>query len=97
MPGYLVACVTWHDAESPRRYGDLVVDSLKPYGGKYLARGAPAAQLEGETPPKRLAIVEFPTPEAAQAWHASREYAPAFKIRQENATTHWVIVMNGAD
>jgi uncharacterized protein (DUF1330 family) len=97
MPGYLVACVTWHDDESPRKYGDLVVDSLKPYGGKYLARGAPAAQLEGEHPPKRLAIVEFPTAEAAQEWHASKEYVPASKIRKENATTHWVIVMDGAD
>ena len=97
MPGYLVACITWHDTESPRTYGNLVIESLRPYGGKYLARGAPVAQLEGEDAPKRLAIVEFPTPEAAQKWHASSEYAPALKIRQQNATTHWIVVMGGME
>jgi len=97
MPGYLVACITWHDTESPRIYGDIVGESLRPYGGKYLARGAPVAALEGEKVPKRLAIVEFPTVEAAQKWHASREYAPAVKIRQENATTHWIALMDGME
>ena len=47
--------------------------------------------------PKRLAIVEFPTVEAAQKWHASREYEPAVKIRQENATTNWIILMDGME
>jgi uncharacterized protein (DUF1330 family) len=95
MPGYLVACVTWHDSESPRTYGNLVLESFRPYGGKYLVRGAPVAELEGENKPKRLAIVEFPTAEAAKKWHASSEYAAASKIRQENATTHWIVIMDG--
>jgi len=59
-----------------------------------LLSSLPVAAPEGEKVPKRLAIVEFPTVEAAQKWHASREYAPAVKIRQEHATTHWIVLMD---
>ncbi len=76
MSAYLIACVQWHDPDATAAYGKLVVDSMQPYGGKYLARGAPAAALEGDQAPKRLAIVEFPTVAHARQWHASPEYAP---------------------
>jgi uncharacterized protein (DUF1330 family) len=29
-----------------------------------------------------MVLVEFPSLEAARAWHASPEYAPALRIRQ---------------
>ena len=43
---------------------------------------------------QRLAIVEFPSAEAARLWHSSEAYAPARKIREKNATTHWIVVMD---
>jgi uncharacterized protein (DUF1330 family) len=95
MSAYLVACVQWHNPAATAAYGKLVVDSMLPFGGKYLARGAPAATLEGDQAPKRLAIVEFPTAEQARQWHASPEYAPVRKIRDEHATTFWILIMDG--
>ncbi len=95
MAAYLVACIEWHDHDAIDAYGGIVRGSLAPYGGKYLARGSPFAELEGTAPPKRLAVVEFPTAQAAREWHASAAYAPARKIRDENATTHWVVIVDG--
>jgi len=93
MACYLVASVKWNDADAALRYYHLVLDSLKPFNGKYLARGTPVATLEGDEAPARLAILEFPTPEAVSRWHESEEYAPARKVRESFAETHWIVVM----
>ena len=93
MAGYLVASVKWNDADAATRYYQMVLDSLRPFNGKYLARGAPAATLEGKEAPARLAVIEFPTPEHASRWHESAEYAPARKVRERFAETHWIVVM----
>lgn len=93
MAGYVVASVKWNDADAASRYYHLVVDSLKPFNGKYLARGAPVATLEGGSAPARLAILEFPTAERAGRWHESEEYASARKVRERFAETYWIVVM----
>jgi uncharacterized protein (DUF1330 family) len=82
VAGYLVACIQWHDTAAIDAYGAIVRESLRPFGGKYLARGSPFASLEGDQAPKRLAIVEFPSATAARQWHESEAYAPARKIRE---------------
>jgi uncharacterized protein (DUF1330 family) len=97
MAAYVVLCITWHDTEALERYGKVVLDSFRKYNGKWLARGASVAALEGESEPKRLVIVEFPSVEAARKWHASSEYAPAVKIREQHATTHWAVLMDGIE
>jgi uncharacterized protein (DUF1330 family) len=93
MAGYLVASVKWNDAEAASRYYHMVVESLVPFNGKYLARGAPAVTLEGNTAPARLAVIEFPTVGHASRWSESQEYAPARKVREGFAQTYWIVVM----
>jgi uncharacterized protein (DUF1330 family) len=93
MAGYLVASVKWHDVDAATRYYHMVVDSLKPFNGTYLARGTPAVTLEGDKAPARLAMIEFPTVAHAGQWHASEEYAPARKVRERFAETYWIVVM----
>ena len=95
MAAYLIACVEWHSNEAIEKYGGITRESLRPYGGRYLVRGSPYAQIEGEHPPKRLAVVEFPTVAAAQEWAKCDAYAPAREIRAKHATTHWIVVMKG--
>ena len=95
MAGYLVACITWRDQDAIERYGVISRESMRAFGGKYLTRGSPFASLEGTDPPKRLAIVEFPSAAAAKQWAESDAYAPAVKIRHEHATTHWIVIMDG--
>jgi uncharacterized protein (DUF1330 family) len=95
MPAYLVACVRWHSEVAADSYGKLAVESLRPYGGKYLVRGAPVTMLEGASAPERLAIIEFPTTDAVREWHASKEYAKARQIRHASAMTLWLLIMEG--
>ncbi len=97
MPAYLVARVTWNDAEAAQRYGKIVIDTLKPFGGRYLARGPISAVAEGQDPPSRLAIVEFPSLEQAKQWHECDEYKPALAIRLASATTHWIVFIDGLE
>ncbi len=53
------------------------------HGGRYLVRGAAPVVAEGDWPAGcRLVIVEFPTMERLQAWHASADYAEALAVRQ---------------
>ena len=95
LASYFVACVRWHDAKAADAYADLVVQSLRPFGGKYLARGAPAAVYEGASAPERLAILEFPNSTAIRNWFDSADYRRALKIRHDSATTFWTVVMEG--
>ena len=41
---------------------------------------------------KRLVLLEFPTIEAARAWHASEDYAPAKALRQATSTGDMVVI-----
>jgi uncharacterized protein (DUF1330 family) len=95
MAAYLIACVEWHSSDAIETYGAITRESLRLHGGRYLVRGSPYAHVDGEHPPKRLAVVEFPTAAAAMEWSRSDAYAPAVKIRAKHATTHWIVIMEG--
>jgi uncharacterized protein (DUF1330 family) len=95
MSAYLVANVTWNDVDAAKRYFEIVVDSLRPFGGKYLARGPIDSVIEGDAVPARLAVLEFPSLDAAKSWIASQEYRPALEIRQKSAKTHWIVLIEG--
>jgi len=95
MSAYLVANVIWNDVDALKQYGEMSTESLKPFDGSYVATGAVHSAVEGEKPPTRLSIVEFPSIDAAKAWVASKEYKAALEIRHRAATTHWIVLMEG--
>ena len=85
MPAYIVAHI---DVKDPIRYEDykrLVLDTMTPFNGRFLVRGAAPEVLEGAWDPKRLVILEFPDTETARRWWASPGYAEAKAIRQETS------------
>ena len=91
MAAYVVAHV---DVKDPVRYEDykrLVLDTMVPFGGRFLVRGATPEILEGDWEPKRLVILEFPDAESARRWWASPRYAAAKAIRQ--ATSEGTLVL----
>jgi len=92
MPAYVIVHVEVLDAEGYERYKPLASESIARHGGRYVARGGRALALEGEREAKRVVILEFPTLEAAQKWHASEDYAPAKAIRQRHARTEMLVV-----
>src|SRR5215471_19324415 len=64
-------------------YAKLARDILPKYGARYLARSQNNALLEGDgATPCCLAILEFPSLDAAKRWYASAENQDAAKVRQ---------------
>ena len=92
MPAYLLVEVEIHDHEEYERYKKLTLASLGPFGGRFLARGGKAETIEGERPPGRIVVVEFPSMEKARQWWSSPGYAEAKLIRQRAATTRMILV-----
>ncbi len=92
MPAYVIVNVDVHDAEGYREYVALAPAEVARYGGRYLVRGGPTEVLEGGYEPKRVVLLEFPSFERAQAWHASAEYDPVKDIRLRCAETDMILV-----
>ena len=92
MAAYVIVDITVHDAATYERYRMLAQQSIAQYGGRYLVRGGAATLLEGERPPARVGVLEFPSVDRARAWWESPEYSEAKLLRQASATTEMVLV-----
>lgn len=74
-------------------YLEKVTKLVEQNGGRYLARTPKIEKLEGDRKmPNILAIVEFPSKEAATSFYTSAEYQPYLRARQEGASTEMVLV-----
>ena len=75
------------------QYGKVSRDIVAKFGGRYLARSQNNALLEGENvAPCCIAILQFPSTQAAKDWFASPENQEAAKIRRSGATFRIVSV-----
>jgi uncharacterized protein (DUF1330 family) len=70
-----------------QEYGTVSRDIVAKFGGRYLARSQQNTLLEGEgTVPCCMAILSFPSAEAAKSWFDSPENQDAARIRRSGAT-----------
>ena len=92
MSAYVIVDVEVTDPSGYAEYKELAQAAVALFGGKYLARGGKAENLEGSWQPKRLVILEFPTYDQAKTWLNSSEYAPARELRHKYAKSKMVIV-----
>jgi uncharacterized protein (DUF1330 family) len=90
MTAYVVVEVEIRNAQAFAAYRRLGLPTIAKHGGHVLARSDDAVSLEGEWRPPRIVIIEFPSVEAAQRWHASPEYQSAMKLRLDAGTTRSV-------
>jgi uncharacterized protein (DUF1330 family) len=95
MPAYVINDMEVTDPALLEEYKKLSSATVQQFGGRFLARGGTTAVIEGDWSPKRLAILEFPSLEQAQAWANSAEYAPAKQIRQRASRSN-IVVVEGA-
>ena len=69
------------------QYGKLSREIVAKFGGRYLARSQHNELLEGDSStPCCIAILSFPSVEAAKSWFDSPENQDAAKIRRSGAT-----------
>jgi uncharacterized protein (DUF1330 family) len=92
MPVYMVSNVEVHDPVQFKKYQLPGRNAVFQYGGKFLAEGAAPESIEGDWAPKRMAIVEFESVEAAKRFYNSPEYQAARQHRQGAATFRIVLV-----
>ena len=88
-PAYvIVERLTTNGPESiQQEYGKVSRDIVAKFGGRYIARSQQNTLLEGDgTAPCCMAIISFPSAEAARSWFDSPENQDAAKIRRSGAT-----------
>ena len=92
MPAYIIAHITVTDAEKYEAYKALAPAAIAAYGGRYLVRGGPVITLEGAPENRRVAVLEFPSVEKAEAFYRSAEYGAAMEHRRVAAEAQFILV-----
>lgn len=94
VPSYAVGLLTHVDQnEEIVQYLRRIDDTLEPFGGRFLIHGSAPAEKEGSWP-GALIVIEFPEPDAAQAWYDSGAYQEIIPLRTNNAHG-WVALFEG--
>ena len=91
MPAYVIGEAHVFNPEAMKPYGRMIVESVKKYGGRYLARGAKPEVLEGG-PAHNILVIEFENTDAARRWYSSPEYQAAKAVRQGNSNLRLILV-----
>ncbi len=92
MSAYVVIEIIIKNPEGYKEYKRLAPPTIAAYGGKYLARGGKAENLEGDWQPNRIVILKFESVEKAKQWLNSEEYQKAKSLRHKYATSNTIVV-----
>jgi uncharacterized protein (DUF1330 family) len=75
-------------------FAPLARDSVKAYGGRYLAGGS-GTSIDGEPPKGRVVLIEWDSMEQLLKWGRSAEYAEARRIGERYGSFR-IIAVEGA-
>ena len=92
MSAYVVVEIDVKNPEGYEEYKKLAPPPIAAFGGKYIARGGKAENLEGDWKPNRIVILEFESVDKAKNWLDSDEYREAKALRHKYATTNMIVV-----
>lgn len=96
MPcAYVIVDMKITDPEQYQQYMAAAPAAVKAAGGEYLVRGGRHVVLEGQWQPARIAMLRFPSLEAAQAFYDAEMYRAA-RAKRAGATEFFnMIVVEG--
>ncbi len=92
MAAYVIYQGEVLDPEAYERYKPLAAESIAAAGGRYLVRGGDIDVLEGEPPPGRTVVLEFPSMAAARSWFDDEGYREARAVRSAASVVRAYIV-----
>jgi len=93
MTVFLIAEVKVTDEAWIPDYAAKVHDIAAKHGGRYLSRSGKIETLEGpETDETLIALIQFPSREAAKAFAGDPEYAPFAKARKDGSESHFRLI-----
>jgi uncharacterized protein (DUF1330 family) len=81
MSAYLVATLDIQAQSWLESYVPPVEKLVEKHGGRYLTRAFEFDQMEGESRPDVVVVLEFPSMDSARAFYEDPEYQPHLKKR----------------
>lgn len=82
MTNLVIFDLTPRDKTSLSEYSRLAAETLKPYNGRFIAKGE-IETLCGETAHPMKAVIEFPDKESAQSWYNCSAYQAIIPLREQ--------------
>ena len=95
MSTYLLAAISIDDLDAYSEYVERGMAATEKYHVNVLAVDDRSQLLEGESPGKRIVLMEFDDEDALQKFYHSEEYQAAIPIRHEHAETRFLMSING--
>ena len=93
MPdAYVLVDMQISDVEQYKQYMADAPATVKAAGGEYVVRGGRFETLEGNWTPSRMAMLKFPSYEAARAWYDSESYRAA-RSKRAGATVFFNMIL----
>lgn len=93
MTVYVIADVKITDDSWVPEYAANVHDIVHKHGGKYLSRSGNITTVEGEGLDTTLiALIQFPSMEAVQAFASDSDYAPYGQARQAGSVSRLHVI-----
>ena len=93
MSVYLIADVTVTDESWIPEYAEKVHDIVGKHGGRYLSRSGNITTIEGDPLDSTLiALIEFPSREALDAFVSDPNYAPYSEARQQGSISRLHVI-----
>ena len=98
MPcAYVIVDMKISDPEKYKGYMAAAPAAVKAFGGEYLVRGGRHVVMEGQWQPTRIAMLRFPSLDAAQAFYDAEQYRAA-RAKRAGATEFFnMVVVEGVD
>ncbi len=91
-PAYLIVEMHIRDLETYKQYMAEAPAAVKAAGGEYLVRGGRHEVLEGDWNPHRVAMLRFPSYEAAKAFYDGEMYKAA-RAKRAGTTEYFNMVL----
>ena len=92
---YVIVEMQVSDMEQYKQYMAQAPDTVKAAGGEYVVRGGRSETLEGQWQPARIAMLKFPSVEAAKAWYDGERYRQARTLRAGATALFDMVVVEG--
>jgi uncharacterized protein (DUF1330 family) len=96
MPdAYVIVEMKISDPERYKAYLAAAPATVKAAGGEYVVRGGRQQTLEGDWQPHRVAMLRFPSFDAARAWYDGDDYRRVRAFRADATDYFNMILVEG--
>ncbi|WP_432463754.1 DUF1330 domain-containing protein [Agarivorans sp. QJM3NY_33] len=91
MTSLVIVDVSPIDKTQLSKYSALAAETLKAFGGHFIAKGE-IESLHGEVKHPIKAVIEFPDKKSAQNWYNSAAYQAIIPIREQGMRSQFHLV-----